>query len=84
MAGAATGSAHPARVGSATCDTTPDLLEQLTGSAIRDWDWDQLHLLPSGQKFAQVGLGEEVHRLAGLLGYVRPGSGSCYSFGTVF
>lgn len=39
---------------------------------------------PSGQEFAQVGLGEEVHRLAGLLGYVRPGSGSCYFFGTVF
>jgi hypothetical protein len=61
---------RPVRAGSATGDAAPDLPEQHTGPAIRDRDWDQLHLLRSGQEFAQVGLGEEVHRLARLLDHV--------------
>lgn len=41
------------------------------GLAVRNQDRDQVHLLPSRQELAQVGLGEEVHDLARLLGHVR-------------
>jgi hypothetical protein len=60
----------PVRTGSAAGYATPDMLERLTRLAMRNRDRDQLHLLPSCQELAQVGLGEEVHGLARLLGHV--------------
>jgi hypothetical protein len=42
----------------------PDVLERLTRLAVRDLDRAKMQLLPFPEEFAQVGLGEEVHRLA--------------------
>lgn len=46
------------------------MLEQLTCLAMRDHDRDQMQIAPSFEEFAQVGLREEMHCLARLLGHV--------------
>jgi len=52
------------RVGSAVGYTAPDVLVQLARLGMRDLDRGQLQLPPVPEEFAQIGLGEEVHRLA--------------------
>ena len=61
---------EPVRAGSAVGYAAPDDLERLTRLAMRDVHRVQMQLPPSRQAFAQVGLGEEVHRLAPLLGHI--------------
>ena len=54
----------PTRAGSAMGYAAPDMLVGLAGLAIRDRYRGQIQIPPFLEELAQLGLGEEVHRLA--------------------
>ena len=56
--------------GSVAGYAAPDMLVQLARLVMGNRDRDKMQLLPSCQELVQVGLGEEVHSLARLLGYI--------------
>jgi hypothetical protein len=64
----ATGSRRVVR--SAMRDAAPDPLERLARLAVRDLDRVETHLTPILEELLQIGVGEEVHRLACLLEHV--------------